>query len=408
MKGLRLALVLTVVVAASGPALAEEKVFHLKNGRRVRGDLVEETTTAYVVKTAGGRVTLVRDDVTRIEAAETPKGVLEPERRKPSREGSEPSSPTRPERPVREARPAPVKIDAEVAEKVREIAKAVLTNTISREVEDRVEEGLVALGAEGALATIDLLIRDSSYHSRPGTGALIASVRRTADARICPLLGELLAKGTTAGVRRYALALIGQFRCLESVPAVVELFADDALGANAADATLPCFTPPATEEKQEARKGYAAAVAAVTSSVLSRNPLVAGRASKAFSELVSRATSDDIVTRIKHDAVRAPAAREAFLLGLLARASRGIPPGPEVLRYVSGWLSDVEPPVRVAAARLMGRVKDRDNVLNLIEMLADSDEPCRRAALGALREISGVSAFTTADEWRTWWKANKK
>jgi hypothetical protein len=66
-------LVLLVLVALAGTALAEEKVFKLRNGRSIQGELVEETRSAYLVQVATGTVRLAKETVASIEAAPTRK-----------------------------------------------------------------------------------------------------------------------------------------------------------------------------------------------------------------------------------------------------------------------------------------------------------------------------------------------
>jgi len=61
-------LIAVCVVVLGGGAYGEEKDFFLKTGRKIRGELVEETAGAYVVKVGGGTVRLARDSVARVES----------------------------------------------------------------------------------------------------------------------------------------------------------------------------------------------------------------------------------------------------------------------------------------------------------------------------------------------------
>lgn len=99
---------LIVLGLVASPAEAGEKVLRLKNGRTVKGEIVEETRDAYIVKTAGGKTTVQKALVQKIEDPPPPtKPFLNPE---PKRE--EPAAPGRPDAspvatPTPAARPAP-------------------------------------------------------------------------------------------------------------------------------------------------------------------------------------------------------------------------------------------------------------------------------------------------------------
>ncbi len=54
--------VLVLVLLGCGSALAGEKVFRLKNGRTLVGEIVEEKGDAYIVKTKGGGSAVLRKD----------------------------------------------------------------------------------------------------------------------------------------------------------------------------------------------------------------------------------------------------------------------------------------------------------------------------------------------------------
>ena len=71
-------------------ASADEQVFVLTNGRRIQGELEEETASSYIVRTSSGRTTLPRSLVKSIEAP------LE-----------QPKAPPPPDKPATHLRPAP-------------------------------------------------------------------------------------------------------------------------------------------------------------------------------------------------------------------------------------------------------------------------------------------------------------
>lgn len=59
------------LLASPSPALAgDEFVFTLKNGRKIRGELMGEDPKVYRIKAPGGTLAIAREDVTKIEAAE--------------------------------------------------------------------------------------------------------------------------------------------------------------------------------------------------------------------------------------------------------------------------------------------------------------------------------------------------
>ncbi len=61
--------VLIALVVLAGSALADERVFKLRDGRSIQGELVEETRSAYIVQVATGTVRLAKETVASIEAA---------------------------------------------------------------------------------------------------------------------------------------------------------------------------------------------------------------------------------------------------------------------------------------------------------------------------------------------------
>jgi hypothetical protein len=80
----RLALAALGLALCAGSVFAEEKVFVLKNGRRIRGDLVSQTADDYSIKTENGKVTLAKSLVQSIEdPPPPPKPFLEPDAPKP-------------------------------------------------------------------------------------------------------------------------------------------------------------------------------------------------------------------------------------------------------------------------------------------------------------------------------------
>ena len=77
-----LALFLALSLPAQGD---EEKIFHLKNGRKIQGELIEETKTTYVIRSATGKLFVAKDQVKSVEAPPVPsKPFLEPDKRRPS------------------------------------------------------------------------------------------------------------------------------------------------------------------------------------------------------------------------------------------------------------------------------------------------------------------------------------
>ncbi len=107
----RLLAVLVLALACTMPAKADEpstgecseKIFFLKNGRKIRAQLVEENPTQYVIRSPGGRSTLARGDVVRIEEPPTGRPFLEPPKK-----AREPAAPTRePRKESAKATPAP-------------------------------------------------------------------------------------------------------------------------------------------------------------------------------------------------------------------------------------------------------------------------------------------------------------
>ncbi len=71
MRSWSLAALLLVALAPLAAYAGEERILFLKNGRSVRGELVEETETAYRLKVPGaGTVNFKRSDVVRVEVAQ--------------------------------------------------------------------------------------------------------------------------------------------------------------------------------------------------------------------------------------------------------------------------------------------------------------------------------------------------
>lgn len=101
-----LALALAAVLAAAGTARCEERIVVLKNGHRLRGEIVEETSTSYVLRAKeGGKATIARSEVLRVEAPAAGGKFLESDSR-PHPRPAPPAAPA-PEA-VPEAAPAPV------------------------------------------------------------------------------------------------------------------------------------------------------------------------------------------------------------------------------------------------------------------------------------------------------------
>lgn len=83
-----------LLLAFASAALADgtEKIFRLKNGRKMQGEIIEETTTSYVIRTSGGKTTLPKDLVASVEnPPPPPKPFLEPENH-PAASPDEPSA----------------------------------------------------------------------------------------------------------------------------------------------------------------------------------------------------------------------------------------------------------------------------------------------------------------------------
>ncbi len=59
---------LALLICFEALVAAGQQVFHLKNGKRLLGEVVEERTTDVVIETRDGRVTLRRDDIERVSA----------------------------------------------------------------------------------------------------------------------------------------------------------------------------------------------------------------------------------------------------------------------------------------------------------------------------------------------------
>ncbi len=60
-------------------------------------------------------------------------------------------------------------------------------------------------------------------------------------------------------------------------------------------------------------------------------------------------------------------------------------------------------PARLAAVRALGALRDTGALKLLQDRLGDEIPAIRRAAVRALQEVTGNSAYDTVDEWRAWW-----
>lgn len=68
---------LLVVSVAHGDA---EKVFRLKNGRKIQGEVLEETPTTFVVRSSSGKTTIQKDSIDAVEETTPDKTFLAPEK----------------------------------------------------------------------------------------------------------------------------------------------------------------------------------------------------------------------------------------------------------------------------------------------------------------------------------------
>ena len=222
----RLSLGILLVALAAFPALAEnEKVFRLKNGWKVEGELLEETPTSYVVKTAGGKSVLQKRTVASVEdPPPPPKPFLEPEPKKeeppppdedaPLPPSSQPATPDTPAPAAPTPAPSassPLASDAEIAAMRKALlAVPVPTDADSAAARNKAIEDIAKTGSMPALVAIVSEPEAAQYAKVPPERALALQILQSIDAvRVRPLLAQAVsAVDLKKGVPRQLLQAI--------------------------------------------------------------------------------------------------------------------------------------------------------------------------------------------------------
>ena len=94
---------------------------------------------------------------------------------------------------------------------------------------------------------------------------------------------------------------------------------------------------------------------------------------------------------------------QGIVLGAIAAAPAGaFQPAPDELGWVRARLRSSAPGLARLAALALGRLEDGESLPELIDLLDSEDALEARAALDALRWISGSDLGRTSDAWRRW------
>ncbi len=183
-------------------AHAAERIFVFTDGRKVRGEVSEETPTMIVVKTGGGKMVILRSKLAEVtDSPPKPAPFLEPdEKKKAVAPADEPSAAPRPEPAKAPAptagTPAPAaKAGAPLASpaEVQAIRKEALA--IAPLAGDAREKALAQLQKTAALATIVALASEPTTEREPLPEHLVALelVERAPFAEVKPLLARAVA-----------------------------------------------------------------------------------------------------------------------------------------------------------------------------------------------------------------------
>lgn len=391
---------------------ARADVIHLKNGRKMEGTIVGRDDKWVQVKTVHGTIRIPARDVVDVEGKPLP--APRPEKPAPA---SQPTSPA--------ATPAP-QVDAGKHREVADLLAKLLAAEAPPADEDRrlwaeeerraLEVKLRALGAEGALYLVDLCASDAKL--RPAATRLLPLAVEMADER-CGPRALALATSKEAGLaeRRAALAFLGEIGALDQASELVSRLGDPAIGETAGRAIERALEVDAAGARKlyEERGIFPKADArtktwrAIVQALDGKDPTSVSRARLCFTIVVATAWSDDAVLDLAHalptkPPERVPVDHAFFIYGLVRRAANG-KLEERVIDEVFTW-SDDGPVTRASVAKLCGRLKARDRVPWLLQELDDDAAPCREAAVGALREISGLP-YRTKSEWLLWWEKAK-
>jgi hypothetical protein len=229
----RFGLIVLAILLVTTPSRADdEKIFHFKNGRKVLAEILEETATNYVVRTAGGRSVFAKDSIASIEEVPAPGksflgGPAEKPKEKPAAGDATPApsaaEPLASEAEIASARRALGAVPAENPDDPQ--AAGARTRALAAVSDGCPLGALVALCAEITVPTprerflaLDLVIA-AGERARP----LLAQAILAADARALPreLLVAIQKVGpdATGTIERAVLAKLAELRTRKTDPA---------------------------------------------------------------------------------------------------------------------------------------------------------------------------------------------
>jgi hypothetical protein len=173
-----------------------EKVFHFKNGRKATAEVLEETPTSYVVKTAGGRSVFAKDTIASVEDPPTAQGdtfLGGPQAAKPG-EKPAPAAP-----PAANQGPAPLASETEIASARRALAAVPASNPDDPQADQSRARALAAVSEGCPLGTLVTILAETSTPT-PHERFIALELVIAAGERARPLLARAIraADGTKA------------------------------------------------------------------------------------------------------------------------------------------------------------------------------------------------------------------
>lgn len=385
---------------------------HLKNGNFIDGDLLRVEEEVVVMRLKSGDVGINRDLVDRIElvkmkaAAEAPPHVELPAP-KPAETAANPAP--------RLAAPPAYAPPAGVKEAVDPLASR-LPKATPDEADALVRE--LSLLGEETHPYLAWLMESADGPTAERLGSVLAQTKTPAAA---PFLRRLV-KHPSARVRAAAVPGLASNGGKAEATALVELFKDasPAVRAAASAAVLQldaegAFRPlsrlvrdpePAVRDRvigaltaMADRPALKLVLTDVLEAALAKNDPPAIRADAAMALAKIRAAGAAATVRgLLEDpepAVRAAAATALAMLG-----------GEEAAEAVAARVGrEGATVVRVSLSLAAERLKAKAAIPGLIAWLGEEEEDVRRAALGALRTLSGKDFGRDAEKWSAWWDA---
>jgi HEAT repeat protein len=407
-------------VQQPAPAPAAETRFHrvfLKNGNFIDGDLQRIEAETVVLRLKSGDLGINRDLVERIEivkmkaADEAPPKVDLPARSAEELRKIEAAESPAPR--VAPAFAAPPAVKAAVDPLASRLAKAP-----PEEVDSLLRE-LSLLGAETHPYMASLMERSDAVTAEH-LGSVLAQTRSPATA---PFLRRLL-KHPAPQVRAVAAQALASNGGAAEVPALTELFKDGHAQVRGAAATAVIAL-----DGEGAFKALCGLVQDPERSV--RSPVLGALGALAKQPETKAAFADALADAlakapppVKADAAlalgrsRAPGAPSllraqfgdaAAEVRVAAAAALGEHGGDEAAEAVASRMDlEGDAAVRISLSQAAESLRTKAAIPALIGYLGEERDEVRRAALGALKTLSGKDFGRDPDKWAAWWDAQPR